>query len=84
MAYLLITIEEKEEESFMRRYIFDGIKLCVLFICCTLLFYFGLRALHEEYERFHRYDEPEGQTVKVFLEQHDIFEYMDLLFRLGE
>lgn len=68
----------------MRQSILNVIKLFVLFICCTLLFYFGLRAFHEEYERYHRYDEPEGQTVKVFLETNEWMNYIDLFFRLGE
>ena len=68
----------------MRHYIFNVVKLFVLFLCCTLLFYFGLRALHDEYERYHRYDEPEGQTVKVFLEDHNVMDYIYLFFRLGD
>lgn len=68
----------------MRQSIWNVIKLFVLFLCCTLLFYFGLRAFHEEYERYHRYDEPEGHTVKVFLEDHKVMDYIYLFFRLGE
>lgn len=68
----------------LRRYIFDVIKLFVLFLCCTLLFYFGLRSLHDEYERYHRYDEPEGHAVKVFLEDQKFMDYIYLFFRLGE
>lgn len=68
----------------MKRYLFDLSKLIVMFICFTLLFYFGLRAIHEEYERYHRYDQPEGPAVKVFSEEDRFIDYIYLLFRLGE
>lgn len=44
-------------------------KISIVFIGCTCLFYFGLRAMHQEYEQFHRYDQPEGPAVKVFQEE---------------
>lgn len=68
----------------MRRTILNTTKFLLLFLCCTLLFYFGLRAFHEEYERYQRYEEPAGQAVKVFLEEHKLMDYIDLFFRLGE
>lgn len=68
----------------MQRYMYNVIKLLILFICCSLLFYFSLKAMHDEYERYHRYDEPEGATMKVFLEQHELLDYLYLFFRLGE
>lgn len=68
----------------MRTYILNTLKLFILFVCCTLLFYFGLRSLHEEYERYHRYNEPEGEAVKVFLEEQKVMDYIYLFFRLGE
>lgn len=68
----------------MKRYIFDVVKLFILFVCCIFLFYVGLRALHDEYERYHRYDEPEGQAVKVFLEEQKVMDYIYLFFQLGD
>jgi len=68
----------------MKRYMFDVIKLSFLFLCCIFLFYIGLRALHDEYERYHRYDEPEGQAVKVFLEEQKVMDYIYLFFQLGD
>lgn len=50
----------------MKRYIWDLCKLIVLFICCTFIFYFTLRALHIEYEYYNRYNEPDGPATKVF------------------
>lgn len=68
----------------MRRMIWDSIKICIIFISCTLLFYFGLRAMHEEYEQYHRYDQPEGPAVKVFQEDDGWMSRLYLFFRLGE
>lgn len=49
--------------------IWKACKITVIFISCTCLFYFGLQAMHDEYERYHRYDQPEDRAVKVFKEQ---------------
>jgi len=68
----------------MRRILWDVMKVTVIFICCTFLFYFGLRALHQEYEQYHRYDQPEGPAVKVFSEDEDrLFDFLKF-FRLGD
>lgn len=45
--------------------IFQTIKVFVLFTGCTILFYYGIMWLNEEYQDYHRYDEPEGTAVKV-------------------
>ncbi|CQR46748.1 hypothetical protein BN1058_01022 [Paraliobacillus sp. PM-2] len=63
----------------------DVIKLFFLFILCTSLFYFGLQAIHQEYEDYHRYDAPEGNAVKV--NQQTDYQWIDrisIFFRLGE
>lgn len=63
----------------------DTIKIFVIFTACTLLFYFGLRMMNEEYEQIHRYDEPEGKAVKVFQwEEEQIIDRLSIFFRLGE
>lgn len=68
----------------MQRYIINIIKLCLLFLCCTLLFYFALRAIHYEYDYYHRYDEPEGTAVKVFVEENNVIDYLYDFLRIGE
>lgn len=45
--------------------VLNAIKLIVLFLICTVLFYICLRILQIEYEQYHRYDLPEGPSVKV-------------------
>ncbi|MFE8695581.1 YqzK family protein [Cytobacillus sp. FJAT-53684] len=45
--------------------IIQTIKVFVLFTGCTILFYYGIMWLNEEYQDYHRYDEPEGAAVKV-------------------
>ncbi|WP_458412601.1 YqzK family protein [Schinkia sp. CFF1] len=44
---------------------FDTIKVFILFTGCTLLFYYGIIWINQEYEQYHRYDEPEGGALKV-------------------
>ncbi len=41
------------------------LKIFVLFTGCTILFYYGIMLLNEEYQDYHRYDEPEGAAIKV-------------------
>lgn len=40
-------------------------KVFVLFTGCTIMFYYGIMMLNEEYQDYHRYDEPEGAAIKV-------------------
>jgi hypothetical protein len=42
------------------------VKVFLLFMGCTLLFYYGILWVSKEYESYHRYDEPQGKAVKVF------------------
>ncbi|MGC4376431.1 YqzK family protein [Fictibacillus sp. Mic-4] len=44
----------------------NTVKVFIAFSICTAMFYYGLRWLNQEYEDYHRYDEPEGKAVKVF------------------
>ena len=63
----------------------DTFKIFIIFTACTLLFYFGLRAIHAEYQEYHRYDPPEGKAVKVFSsEEQDLIDRLSIFFRLGE
>ncbi|MBU8879196.1 YqzK family protein [Bacillus sp. FJAT-29790] len=45
--------------------VYQTIKVFVLFTGCTILFYYGIMLLNEEYKDYHRYDEPNGAAVKV-------------------
>lgn len=40
-------------------------KVLVLFVSFTVLFYIGMIWLNQEYENYHRYDEPKGAAIKV-------------------
>ncbi|GER66085.1 putative membrane protein YqzK [Weizmannia acidilactici] len=42
-----------------------ALKIFILFLCCTLLFYFTLLWVNQEYENYHRYEKPKGAAVKV-------------------
>ncbi|WP_044747938.1 YqzK family protein [Bacillus alveayuensis] len=41
------------------------LKVFLLFTGCTILFYYSIVWINQEYENYHRYDEPEGSAVKV-------------------
>lgn len=45
--------------------IFSTIRVFLLFAACTILFYYGMIWISQEYENYHRYDEPEGTAIKV-------------------
>lgn len=68
----------------MKRMIWDTLKIFIIFVACTFLFYFGLRIMNTEYEQMHRYDSPEGPSVKVFSTDHSFIDRLNLFFRLGE
>lgn len=71
----------------MKQMVWDTVKVFVIFIACTSLFYIGLRYMHSEYEQFHRYDPPEGPSVKVFDDEDENDRFIDrlnLFLRLGE
>ncbi|WP_245799387.1 DUF4227 family protein [Virgibacillus siamensis] len=64
--------------------IWDTLKVFVIFAACTCLFYIGLQVMHAEYEKNHRYDPPEGPSVKVFEQGDDIIDRLNIFFQLGE
>ncbi|MGN1400585.1 MAG: YqzK family protein [Bacillus sp. (in: firmicutes)] len=41
------------------------LKVFVIFVCFTILFFIGMVWLNKEYEDYNRYDEPQGTSVKV-------------------
>jgi hypothetical protein len=49
--------------------VYDTLKVFIFFIGFTLLFYYGIVWLNDEYEGYHRYDKPHGGAVKVWNEE---------------
>ena len=45
--------------------IWQTLKVFILFTGCTILFYYAIMWVNEEYQNYHRYDEPKGNAVKV-------------------
>jgi len=45
--------------------VLQTIKVFILFTGCTILFYYGIMWVSEEYQNYHRFDEPEGSALKV-------------------
>lgn len=68
----------------MNRVIWDTLKVFIIFVICTFLFYHALKTMHVEYEQIHRYDTPEGPAIGVFNEESSIIDRLNLFFRLGE
>lgn len=67
---------------------FQTIKVFLLFTGCTILFYYGIMWVNEEYQDYHRYDEPKGTAVKVSSygseEDQTWFERLILFYLSGE
>jgi len=72
------------------RSVIQTIKVFLIFVICTLFFYFGLVWMNEEYENYHRYDQPEGKAIKVSSENDDqrasltFVERLRLFYQIGE
>ncbi len=65
--------------------VFNVIKVTILFITCTILFYFAIQWIHSEYENMHRYDRPEGSMLKVDTHQKDgAFNQLVRFYQNGE
>jgi hypothetical protein len=45
--------------------IMQTLKVFIIFTGCTILFYYGIMFVNEEYQDYHRYDKPEGEALKV-------------------
>ncbi|BAB05247.1 YqzK family protein [Halalkalibacterium halodurans] len=64
------------------------VKVFLLFMGCTLLFYYGILWITEEYESYHRYDEPKGNAIKVISMKEDEsaswLERLLFFYRFGE
>ncbi|WKB37088.1 DUF4227 family protein [Terrilactibacillus sp. S3-3] len=44
----------------------EALKVLAIFLMFTILFYLGLKWLDQNYESYHKYDEPNGRAIKVF------------------
>ncbi|MFX3623878.1 MAG: YqzK family protein [Ectobacillus sp.] len=44
--------------------IFDVVKVFLLFTGCTIMFYFAILWIHEEYQNYQRYEKPQGEAVE--------------------
>ncbi len=67
MAYILLD-DLKIGGSRMGQFIkvaLKTLKVFIIFTGCTILFYYGIMLVNEEYQNYHRYDEPEGASLKV-------------------
>ncbi|NHM29042.1 YqzK family protein [Neobacillus terrae] len=45
--------------------VYQTLKVFILFTGCTILFYYAIMWMNEEYQNYHRYEKPEGAAVKV-------------------
>lgn len=45
--------------------VLQTLKVFIIFTGCTILFYYGIMWVSEEYQNYHRYDGPEGAALKV-------------------
>ncbi|WP_028399544.1 YqzK family protein [Ectobacillus panaciterrae] len=43
---------------------FDVAKVFLMFTGCTILFYFAILWINEEYQNYHRYEKPKGESVE--------------------
>ncbi len=69
--------------------ILETLKVFIIFTGCTILFYYAIMWISEEYQNHQKYDEPEGQAVKVVSnhvenDQHNWFERLVLFYLNGE
>lgn len=46
--------------------VWNGLKILIVFVACTAMFYYGILFVMAEYQGDHRFDEPEGNAIKVF------------------
>jgi hypothetical protein len=60
----------RDAQSFLK-VVFHTLKVFILFTGCTILFYYGIMWVNEEYQNYHRYDEPKGAALKVSDSIHD-------------
>ncbi|MHC0036045.1 YqzK family protein [Pseudoneobacillus sp. C159] len=61
--------------------ILQTIKVFLIFTGCTILFYYGIIWVNQEYQDYHRYDEPNGAAIKASttIESNDDMSIVDRL-----
>lgn len=64
--------------------ILNIVKVAILFITCTILFYFAIQWIHSEYEDMHRYDRPEGSMLKVDKNKDNSLKQLVRFYQNGE
>ncbi|MBB6448967.1 hypothetical protein HNR44_000916 [Geomicrobium halophilum] len=63
----------------------NGLKIFLVFACCTGLFYYGILFIIDEYQGDERFEEPEGNAIKVFDQESDSeFSFRDRLWYLWQ
>ncbi|WZY01220.1 DUF4227 family protein [Bacillus sp. FSL W7-1360] len=66
----------------------DLVKVMILFIGCTVLFYYGMLWISNEYSQYKHHQEPEGKALKVINVDKDVLpamgERLGLFYQLGE
>ncbi|WP_461201771.1 YqzK family protein [Anoxybacillus sp. TBDG-1] len=70
----------------MRRML-DVLKVFLLFTGCTILFYYSIVWMSEEYNYYRRYDEPMGSAIKVSTGERLQIHWLDrllLFYQNGE
>lgn len=64
------------------------LKVFIIFTGCTILFYYGIMWVNEEYQGYHRYDEPNGAALKasnaVAKENSSLLDRLMLFYLNGE
>jgi hypothetical protein len=48
-----------------RHILLEGLKVVLLFTGCTILFYISISWIHQEYQDYRRYDEPNQSSIKA-------------------
>ena len=64
--------------------VIDIIKVAILFIACTILFYYAIQWIHSEYEDMHRYDRPKGSMLKVDVKNNGTLAQLVRFYQNGE
>ncbi|KUP06267.1 membrane protein [Bacillus coahuilensis m2-6] len=68
--------------------IWRTMKVFILFTGSTILFYYGIMWVNNEYQQYNRYDEPESGAVKVFQPLNGVeegwYHRLILFYRDGE
>ncbi|WP_062356139.1 YqzK family protein [Bacillus kwashiorkori] len=75
----------------MKKYvklILQTLKVFILFTGCTILFYYAILWVNEEYQNHQRYKEPEGKAIRVVSyekeEDYNWYERILLFYLDGE